>query len=40
MFMKNCWQVAAYGREVVAGHLFPRRICGDSVVFYRARTAA
>ena len=37
MFMKNCWQVAAYGREVVAGHLFPRRICGDAVVFYRAK---
>lgn len=37
MFMRNCWQVAAFGREVVAGQLFPRRICGDAVVFYRAR---
>ena len=36
MFMKNCWQVAAFGREVVAGQLFPRKICGDAVVFYRA----
>jgi phenylpropionate dioxygenase-like ring-hydroxylating dioxygenase large terminal subunit len=37
MFMRNCWQVAAFGREVVAGQLFPRKICGDAVVFYRAK---
>ena len=37
MFMKNCWQVAAFGREIVAGQLFSRKICGDAVVFYRAK---
>ena len=31
--MRNCWQVAAFGREVVAGQLFPRKICGDAVVW-------
>jgi len=37
MFMRNCWQVAAFGREVVAGQLFARTVCADPVVFYRAR---
>jgi phenylpropionate dioxygenase-like ring-hydroxylating dioxygenase large terminal subunit len=36
MFMKNCWQVAAFSTEIVPGQLLPRTLCGEPVVIYRA----
>jgi phenylpropionate dioxygenase-like ring-hydroxylating dioxygenase large terminal subunit len=35
-FLKNCWQVAAYGREIVAGRILARRIANEAIIFYRA----
>ena len=37
-WLRNCWQVAAFSREVAGGQLVPRRICGDDVVLYRSST--
>ncbi len=36
MWLRNCWQVAAFTREVIGGHLLARRICDDPLVLYRA----
>ena len=36
MWLRNCWQVAAFTHEVVGGQLFARRICDEPVVLYRA----
>jgi vanillate O-demethylase monooxygenase subunit len=36
MWLRNCWQVAAFTREIVGGQLFARRICDEPVVLYRA----
>jgi vanillate O-demethylase monooxygenase subunit len=36
MWMRNCWQVAAFSHEVAGGRLLARRICGDDIVLYRA----
>ena len=35
MFLRNCWYVAAWSHEVVAGALFSRKLLGERVVFYR-----
>ncbi|CAG0952483.1 vanillate monooxygenase [Burkholderiales bacterium] len=35
MWMRNCWQVAAFTHEVVGGQLLARRICDDALVIYR-----
>ena len=40
MWLRNCWQVAAFSREVVGGQLFARRICDEPVVLYRSMTGA
>jgi len=37
MWLRNCWQVAAFTHEVVGGQLFARRICDEPVVLYRAQ---
>jgi vanillate O-demethylase monooxygenase subunit len=34
MFIRNCWQVVAFGREIGANPL-ARTICGDKVVLFR-----
>lgn len=39
-WLRNCWQVAAFSREVAGGQLVPRRICGEDIVFYRSSTGA
>ena len=36
MFMKNCWQVAAFGREIVPGRMLTRRIVDQPLVLFRA----
>ena len=38
MFMKNCWQVAAFSREVVPGRMLPRRLLDQPLVLFRAST--
>jgi phenylpropionate dioxygenase-like ring-hydroxylating dioxygenase large terminal subunit len=35
MWMKNCWQVAAFTHEVIGGQLLARRICDEALVIYR-----
>ena len=40
MWLSNCWQVAAFSREVVGGQLFARTICDEPVVLYRSMTGA
>jgi phenylpropionate dioxygenase-like ring-hydroxylating dioxygenase large terminal subunit len=40
MWLRNCWQVAAFSREVVGGQLFARRICDEPIVLYRSMTGA
>ncbi len=35
MFIKNCWYVAAFSKEIVNLNLFSRTICGMPMVFYR-----
>jgi len=37
MWLRNCWQVAAFTTEVIGGELFPRRILDERLVFFRAR---
>jgi vanillate O-demethylase monooxygenase subunit len=36
MWMRNCWQVAAFTQEVIGGQLLARRICDEGLVIYRA----
>jgi len=36
MFIKNCWQVAAFSTEVVGGRLFARKILDEPIVFFRS----
>ena len=36
MWLRNCWQVAAFAHEVIGGQLLARRICDESVVLFRA----
>ena len=36
MFMKNCWQAAAFSREVVPGRMLARRILDQPLVLFRA----
>jgi phenylpropionate dioxygenase-like ring-hydroxylating dioxygenase large terminal subunit len=36
MWLRNCWQVAAFASEVIGGQLLARRICDESVVLFRA----
>ena len=40
MWMKNCWQAAAFTREVIGGQLLARRICDEALVIYRATDGA
>ena len=40
MWLRNCWQVAAFSHEVVGGQLFARRICDEPLVLYRSSTGA
>jgi phenylpropionate dioxygenase-like ring-hydroxylating dioxygenase large terminal subunit len=35
MFLRNVWQVAAYGKEIVPGRLLARRICNEPIVMFR-----
>lgn len=35
MWMKNCWQAAAFTQEVIGGQLLARRICDEALVIYR-----
>jgi len=35
MWLRNCWQVAAFTHEVIGGQLLARRICDDPLVIYR-----
>ena len=37
-FLLNCWQVAAYSREVVPGRMLARRIANEPLVLFRAST--
>jgi phenylpropionate dioxygenase-like ring-hydroxylating dioxygenase large terminal subunit len=37
MWMRNCWQVAAFSTEVIGGQLLARRICDEPLVLYRAQ---
>jgi len=34
-FLLNCWQVAAYRREIVPGRMLPRRIANEPLVLFR-----
>ncbi len=34
-FLRNCWQVAAYGREVIAGRIMTRRIANEPLILFR-----
>jgi len=36
MWLRNCWQVAAFAHEVIGGQLLPRRICDEAIVLFRA----
>jgi vanillate O-demethylase monooxygenase subunit len=36
MYLRNCWQVAAFSTEIVPGQLLPRTICDKPIVFFRA----
>ena len=36
MWLRNCWQVAAFAHEVIGGQLFARRICDEPIVLFRA----
>ena len=36
MYMRNCWQVAAFSAEIISGRLFARKLLDEAVVFYRA----
>jgi vanillate O-demethylase monooxygenase subunit len=36
MWLRNCWQVAAFAHEVIGGQLLARRICDESIVLFRA----
>jgi phenylpropionate dioxygenase-like ring-hydroxylating dioxygenase large terminal subunit len=36
MWLRNCWQAAAFGHEVIGGQLLARRIGDEPVVLYRA----
>lgn len=38
MWMRNCWQAAAFTREVIGGQLLARRICDQPLVIYRSRS--
>ena len=35
MYLRNCWQVAAFSSDVVGGQLFARTICDEPLVLYR-----
>ena len=35
MWLRNCWQVAAFSSEVAVGQLFARRVCDEPLVLYR-----
>jgi phenylpropionate dioxygenase-like ring-hydroxylating dioxygenase large terminal subunit len=37
MWLRNCWQVAAFSTEIIGGQLMPRRILDEPLVFFRAR---
>ena len=37
MWLRNCWQVAAFAHEVIGGQLLARRICDEPIVLFRAR---
>jgi vanillate O-demethylase monooxygenase subunit len=34
-FLRNCWQVVAYGREVIAGRIMTRRIANEPLILFR-----
>jgi len=36
MWLRNCWQVAAFAHEVIGGQLLARRICDEALVLFRA----
>ncbi len=38
MFMRNCWYVAAWSSEIVAGKLVPRTLLNEKVLLYRDST--
>lgn len=35
MFLRNCWQVAAFSGEVISGELLARTLINEPLVFYR-----
>lgn len=35
MFLRNCWQVAAFSGEIISGEVLARTICNEPLVFYR-----
>ncbi|HSF46861.1 MAG TPA: aromatic ring-hydroxylating dioxygenase subunit alpha [Burkholderiales bacterium] len=37
MYLRNCWQVAAFGTEIIAGQMLARKICDEPLVFFRAK---
>jgi phenylpropionate dioxygenase-like ring-hydroxylating dioxygenase large terminal subunit len=37
MWLRNVWQVAAFGKEIIPGQLFARKICDEDLVFFRAK---
>ena len=36
MFMRNCWQVIAFSREIVPGRMLSRRVLDEPMVLFRA----
>jgi vanillate O-demethylase monooxygenase subunit len=34
-FLRNCWQVAAYSREIIAGRMLTRRIANEPLLLFR-----
>jgi vanillate O-demethylase monooxygenase subunit len=40
MYLRNCWQVAAFSSEVVGGQLFARTLCDEPLVLYRRLDSA
>ena len=37
MWLRNCWQVAAFTTEVIGGQLLARTILDEPIVLFRAR---
>jgi len=35
MYLKDCWQVAAYSREIVPGRMLARTLCGVPLILFR-----